>query len=259
MHSLDDYAYCNRLRNVNPKLKVLFALATLGVAVFSPSPITPLLILLIMVSLTLFAAGIPAGVYFRWLSGPLVFTMPVSIAMVFFFGSAEPWFSFKVSGYVLTAYKDGFNLGFLVVSRVLGGAACLFFLAFTTPMIELFSSLRLLRVPDILVELSMMIYRYIFVVLGEATRMRHAQRMRLGYAGFRRALSSFSLLAGSLFIRAWDRGERLYVSMSSRCYNGRLELLQEDKPLPKKPFIALLALESVFILTSYLTRGFKAL
>lgn len=258
MYSIDDYAYCNRLRSVNTKMKVLFALATLGVAVFSPSPITPLVILLTMVSLTLFAAKIPAGVYFRWLSGPLIFTMPVFIIMIFFFG-LEPWFSFKVWGHVLTAHEDGFNLGFLVVSRVLGGTSCLFFLAFTTPTIELFSILRLLRVPDILVELSMMIYRYIFVVLGEATRMWHAQRMRLGYSGFRCALNSFSLLAGNLFIRAWDRGERLYVSMSSRCYNGRLELLQEDTPLPKKPFIALLALEGVFIMTSYLTRNFKVL
>lgn len=257
--SLDNYAHCNGLRNANTKLKVLFATASLLVGVLSTSPVAPLTILLLMASLTIFAAKIPVRAYLRWFSAPMLFTLPVFIVMIFFFGSAEAWFTFKVLGYPLTAYRDGFNLGLLVVSRVLSGTSCLFFLAFTTPMAELFSVLQLLRIPDIVIELMMMIYRYIFVVLEEAGSMQHAQKMRLGYSGFKRSLDSVSLLASNLFIRAWDRGEKLYVAMNSRCYNGRITLLEEDKTLPRLPLLGLLALESALTAIAYFTRDYNLL
>jgi len=46
--------------------------------------------------------------------------------------------------------------------------------------------------------------------------------MRLGYSSLRRSVLSLSMLSSVLFIRAWERGEKLMVSMDSRCYNGRL-------------------------------------
>lgn len=252
---LDEYAYCNGLRNANTKLKAAFALITLTISIFSTSPITPFIIFFIMASLTIFAAKIPARAYFRWFSGPILFMLPVFAAMIFFFG-LEPWLSIRLFDYSLAAHKDGFNLGLLAVSRVLGGTSCLFFLAFTTPTMELFSALKYLKIPSIVVELSMLIYRYIFVALEEAVKMHHAQKMRLGYSEFKRSLYSFSLLAGSLFIRAWDRGERLFIAMNSRCYDGRVELLGEDKPISAQRLVVLAAFESTLIAVAYLTRNF---
>jgi cobalt/nickel transport system permease protein len=253
---LDDYAHHNNLRNANTKLKVLFAISTLVLSVFSASPITPFIIFIVMAFLTISVAKIPAKFYFKWFSGPIFFTLPVFIIMIFFFGTIT-WASFNVFGYKLTAYRDGFNLGLLLVSRVLSGTSCLFFLAFTTPMIELFSVLKLLKVPDIVVELSMMMYRYIFVLFDEALRMHNAQKIRLGCLNFKSAVDSFSLLASNLFIKAWERGERLYVAMDSRCYSGKIELLEEDKPIPKLQLAALIVLEGIFVAITYLTRDFK--
>jgi cobalt/nickel transport system permease protein len=259
MQSLDDYAHYNKLKNVNTKLKVLFAMTSLLLGVLSTSPVAPFTILLLMASLTILAAKIPAKDYLQWFSAPLLFTLPVFMVMLFFFGSDEAWFTFKVFGYPLTVYRDGFNLGLLVVSRVLSGTSCLYFLAFTTPMVELFSILQLLRVPAIFIELMMMIYRYIFVILEEAGSMRHAQKMRLGYSGFKRSLDSVSLLASNLFIRAWDRGEKLYIAMNSRCYDGRINLLERDEALPILPLLGLLALESAIAAIAYFTRDYNLL
>jgi cobalt/nickel transport system permease protein len=41
-------------------------------------------------------------------------------------------------------------------------------------------------------------------------------------------LYSFGLLASNLFIRSWDRSDRLYTSMDARCYDGDLSALGED-------------------------------
>jgi cobalt/nickel transport system permease protein len=68
----------------------------------------------------------------------------------------------------------------------------------------------------------MLIYRYIFVLLEEAMMVHSAQEMRMGHSSVRHSIGSFAMLASVLFIRAWERGERLMVAMDSRCYSGRM-------------------------------------
>lgn len=255
---LEEYSHNNKLKNSSTKLKVLFVLSNLGLSVFSLSPITPFIIFITMVFLTIFLAKIPFRDYFRWFSIPLVFTFPLFLVMIFFFGGAAEWALFNLFGYKLIAYKDGFNLGLLVISRVLSGTSCLLFLAFTTPMTKLSSALKLLKVPDIIIELTMMIYRYIFVVLDEATRMERSQRTRLGYSSFKKSLNSLSLLATNIFIRAMNRGEKVYVSMESRCYSGKI-VLEEEKSIPKLPLIMVIAFEGLLFIVMHLTKDFRIL
>lgn len=255
---LEEYAHFNKLKNSSSQLKVLFVLSNLGLGVFSVSPITPFIIFITMVILTIFVAKIPFRDYFRWFSIPLFFTFPLFLAMIFFFGGAEQWASFNLFGYKLTTYRDGFNLGLLVISRVLSGTSCLFFLAFTTPMTKLSSTLKLLKIPDIVIELTMMIYRYIFVVLDETTRMERSLRTRLGYSSFKKTLNSLSLLATTIFIRAMNRGEKVYASMESRCYSGKI-VLEEEKAIPKLPLIMLIAFEGLLFVVMHLTKDFRVL
>ena len=51
----------------------------------------------------------------------------------------------------------------------------------------------------------MFAYRYIFVLLDDATVIYSAQKNRLGYSTIRRGLSSFGVLAGSLTLKAFDQ------------------------------------------------------
>jgi len=236
---LEEYAYSNALKNSNTRLKALFVLSNLILGVFSTSPVAPFIIFCTMVFLTIFMAKIPARDYFMWFSTPVFFTIPLFLAMIFFFG-------------------DGINLGLLVVSRALSGASCLFFLAFTTPMAKLSSAMKLLKVPDIIIELSMLIYRYIFVVLGEATRMELSQRTRLGYTSFKKSLNSLSLLVTNVFIRAMNRGDKLHVAMESRCYDGKIKLPEEES-IQKLPLIALITFEGLIFMVMYLTRDMRVI
>lgn len=255
---LEEYAYSNALKNSSARLKVLFVLSNLILGVFSTSPIAPFIIFSTMVFLTIFMARIPARDYFMWFSMPLFFTIPLFLAMIFFFAGIEPWMQFNLLDYKLTMYKDSLNLGLLMVSRVLSGTSCLLFLAFTTPMNKLSSVLKLLKVPDIIIELSMLIYRYIFVVLEETTRMELSQRTRLGYTTFKKSLNSLSLLVTNVFIRAMNRGEKLHVAMESRCYDGKIELLEEDS-IHKLSMIALITFEGLIFMVMYLTSDFQVL
>ena len=89
-----------------------------------------------------------------------------------------------------------------------------------------------------IIELSMMIYRYIFVFLDQADRIHSAQMMRLGDASARSSLTSFAMLSSVLFLSSWEQGERLIVAMDSRCYDGKLGLMEEENKAAPSQIIA---------------------
>ena len=72
-------------------------------------------------------------------------------------------------------------------------------------MIEIFSILSPSQAPDVILELSMLIYRYIFVLMDQAMMINSAQTTRLGHASLRGSFHSFSMLADWSFLRPGSR------------------------------------------------------
>jgi len=94
-------------------------------------------------------------------------------------------------------------------------------LAATTQPRELVRGLERLRLPSVLVQILMFMFRYADVV-GELRRMRVARESR-GFRG--RHIGALRVLgpaAGSLFIRSYERGERVHLAMLSRGYTGQM-------------------------------------
>lgn len=237
MHDLlDDYAHTNALRDINPGLKLSLGMGSILVCAFSTSPLAPLLVAVTLGAATIFLAKIPARFYLKLLAIPLAFVLFSCLAVIFLQGGAA-LFSFGILGINLEVSREGLNLALLLLSRTLGGMSALFFIALTTPMIEVFSILKSAGLPSFLIELSMLIYRYIFVLLDQAATIHTAQTMRLGGSSMRSSILSFSMLASVLFLRAWEQGERLMVAMDSRCYNGRLDLMERAPPASWKGMI----------------------
>jgi len=252
---LDEYALNSPLRDKNNKLKLGLVAAALLVGVSSTSPVAPLFIALSMSLATIRLGKIPAKFYAELAIAPLSFALFGAVIILFFFGSGPEIFSLELLGHQIGASAEGASLAVLVVSRTLSGMCCLFFLALTTPMVELFAVLKALRMPDSFVELSMMIYRYIFVFLEVAIRMRHAQVMRLGYDGFRCSIQSFSMMAGTLFLRTMEQGEKLYTAMDARCYDGRLSLFEEKRPIKVQELLAASGYVTFIAALAYISRG----
>lgn len=258
MHDLlDDYAHANALRDVNPRLKLALGLCSILVCVFSTSPLAPLLVAATIGAATVFLAKIPARFYLKLLAVPLAFAL-LSCAAVIFVRGGDAIFTFTSSilGVRLEISQDGLNLALLLLARTIGGMSSLFFIALTTPMIEVFSILKSVGLPGFLIELSMLIYRYIFVLLDQAATIHSAQTMRLGGSNMRSALSAFSMLTSVLFLSAWEQGERLIVAMDSRCYDGRLDVMDTDLPMPMKGLAATTCYLLAAVAIAFLTKDF---
>jgi len=124
-------------------------------------------------------------------------------------------------------------------------------------MTELFSEFERFKIPKVVLEIAMLMYRYIFVFLNEALNMYHAQETRLGYSSLRKTYKSLGLLISNLFIRTWVKGEQAYIAMESRGYDGSLKTLKVQKNIEAKKLILLILFEFLLVFGTYLTGTFK--
>lgn len=111
--------------------------------------------------------------------------------------------------------------GGLLAKGTLGVIASLTLAATTEPR-DLLAGLEKLRLPNQLVQIMGFMIRYLDVVTDEMRRMRVARESR----GFRaRSIRHWPVVArsaGALFIRSYERGERVHLAMMSRGYTGKL-------------------------------------
>jgi cobalt/nickel transport system permease protein len=104
-------------------------------------------------------------------------------------------------------------------------------LATTTPFPDLLWSVRALRVPRILVAVGGFLYRYLFVLADEAQRLMRAREARSaapegqGGRGLAWRARVTGSMAGTLFIRSYERSERIYGAMLARGYDGEVRTL----------------------------------
>jgi cobalt/nickel transport system permease protein len=107
--------------------------------------------------------------------------------------------------------------------------------------------------------MSLLIYRYIFLLLEISGKMTIAQKLRLGGGGWMKKIRGLSLLAGNLFIRTLEQGERTFVAMSARGYDGTIHVL-EDFPKPRKSIlIGVVLFDLGLVAALYLTMNFGVL
>ena len=161
------------------------------------------------------------------LAGPLGLAAVVCLLRAFMIGTT-PMFSFDIGSWQLILTKEGLMDGGLIASRVLGSVSVIVVLCMVTPASDIFAALRWARLPRTWIELAMLMYRYIFMLFEQATAVLSAQKIRLGYAGFRRSLRSMGNLGGVVLLRSIDQAEKTHEAMVARGYEGLL-------PIPAPP------------------------
>ena len=109
----------------------------------------------------------------------------------------------------------------LLAKGTLGVMASLTLAATTEPR-DLLQGLERLRVPSQVVQIMSFMIRYLDVVMDEMRRMRIARESRGFRGGALRSWPVAARTAGALFIRSYERGERVHLAMLSRGYTGTL-------------------------------------
>lgn len=109
----------------------------------------------------------------------------------------------------------------LAVKGTLGVLASLT-LAATTEPADVLLGLQRLRLPDLLVQIMSFMVRYLDVVTADLGRMVTAMRSRGVDPRSPRHWPALARTLGALFVRSYERGERVHLAMLARGYDGRL-------------------------------------
>lgn len=140
-----------------------------------------------------------------------------------FFGTGT-----RIDLFGIQLYEAGLWAGASIVAKGTLGVLTAVVLSAATTAREFLSGLERLRIPAPLVNIATFMFRYLNVINDELGRMRIARESR----GFdERGIKSWRVLAqtiGALFIRSYERGERVYLAMLSRGYEGKMPKLSDE-------------------------------
>lgn len=211
--------HCTAVHRLPAALKLVTALAFVLVVVATPAGAWPAFgLYAILVLGTAVAARVPAASAAR---RSLVEVPFLVFAAVMPFVTAGP--TATVAG--LTLSIPGLIAGGTLAAKATLGVFAAIVLSTTTTGPELVAGLERLRLPTTLVAVIGFMIRYASVLVDDVTRMRAARQAR-GASGHGLAmLAAVAGGVGSLFVRTYERGERVARAMSARGYTGTMPQL----------------------------------
>jgi cobalt/nickel transport system permease protein len=249
MFNIDKFAYASALKDKAPMEKLFFSLVTMGVCLWASSIPISLIVVFIMSWVTLRIGRTPFTVLVKLMLIPAAFLIIGVLAIALGISGEQSAFilGFPIGGKHVGITKAGAAAATGLFFRAMGAVSCLYYLALSTPMIYIMSTLRRLGCPKLFIELMGLIYRCIFVFLEMAETMITAQDSRLGYRNFKIGLKSLGILGSTLFIRSYRHADALYTALESRGYDGELKVLEEDFQTSLKGYFMPLLLNLLLI------------
>jgi cobalt/nickel transport system permease protein len=231
------------LHRLDARIKVICAFTVIFGVVFLMHWEIPLIVFGICIGLVFYVRS-DRKLYFKRLLYPLYIILLIALTQPF----TNPVINGKPSIIVavlpllnLPIYQAGINFGLLIFTRCLAAIAVLNLLILVTPMERIMDSLRWFKIPSVIVDTMMLMFRYISLISDESARIRKAQESRLGYSkkvGIRKKIGNFGILAGMLMTRSFDRAIQVGDAMISRGYTGASSLFTYTvEKIPRKDIL----------------------
>lgn len=120
--------------------------------------------------------------------------------------------------------QPGLSAAGVIAAKATLGVGVSVLLAATTRPADLLAGLARLRVPEVIIEIASFMVRYLQVVADEWHRMAQARAARGFQARGPRSWLTLARSVGVLFVRSYERGERVHQAMLSRGYSGELHV-----------------------------------
>jgi cobalt/nickel transport system permease protein len=218
---IDKYsALDSPMHRFDPRAKIVAFVFLIFAVVLVPS-LNFAFIALIGAILLLIVSKLPLRFALQHIKWVFLFVVPFIVIMPFTVPGTE-LFSF----YGLTMTYDGLEYGILVAVRALSAVILVLPMIATTRFDLTIKALGELKMPNMLVKMFMFTYRYIFVFVAEFQRTWRAMAAR----GFQLNMNLYVLRTigralGTLFVRSYERGERVYQALRARGYTVKPKTL----------------------------------
>jgi cobalt/nickel transport system permease protein len=237
------------LHRLDTRIKLICAITAIFCIVFLSHWYIPLLFFGVCFGLVLYSRA-SLKVYVHRLLIPISLIAFIGIIMPFTYGSTV---IARVPLLTIPIYSQGIYFGVLMFTRCISAVSVLNLLILVTPISSVMDSLAWFRVPGVIIDTMLLMFRYISILSEESTRMYRAQASRCGHSksvSYFKKILNYGNIAGSLIVRAFDRSVKVGNAMVSRAYTGKSNLFRyEKKKLPPKDTVigALVIIASISI------------
>lgn len=124
---------------------------------------------------------------------------------------------------------DGLWSGLAIAAKALLGVGASIALTATTPIPSLLTGLTRLRVPSVVVSIIAFMVRYLDLIVEQFGRMRRAMAARGHDPRWIWQAGPTAAAAGTLFVRCYERGERVHQAMLARGFTGAMPELDDAR------------------------------
>jgi cobalt/nickel transport system permease protein len=209
------------VHRLDPRAKVLGLVAVTLVAVTTPLGAWPVYAVCFAVLAAVAAAArIRPGDVWRRARFVLPLVLLAAIFLPFVRHGGE-----KFALGPFTVHEQGLQVFAAVAIKATIGTVSAVLLGATTTFPSVLRGLEAMRVPRLLVLIAAFMYRYLFVIVEEAGRMRAALTARAYKPRTALHAGALGRVANAMFLRTYSRGERVYQAMLARGYAGRMPQL----------------------------------
>ena len=229
------------LHRIAPEAKLLATLGmVISVAVTPREQVWAFGVYALMVSILIWVARVPAKFVAVRLLGVAPFVLFALLIPFIATGETTVVWGLEMS-------VDGLWATWNILAKTILGASVTIVLTATTEVPDMIEGLGILRVPALFVSITMFMIRYLELVADELGRMRLAMAAR-GYdpSGLHQ-VRPIASSAGTLFVRSYERGERVHAAMLSRGFTGTMPDLGHRHATAAE-WLAVGALMSIFVL-----------
>ena len=160
-------------------------------------------------------AGVTPGYALRRLSVEVPFLILAAMLPIF---GGSPTVEILGVDLSIAGMWDAWN----IVAKATLGLLIATILGATTDVTQLLSGLDGLRMPTVVTAIAGFMVRYLDVISGDWTRMRIAMASRGHDPRWFTQIGPYARTVGVVFLRTYERGERIYLAMASRGYAGRM-------------------------------------
>ncbi|MFC2034287.1 cobalt ECF transporter T component CbiQ [Chloroflexota bacterium] len=225
---LDQYSDLNSfIHKLDPRTKFISTLVfIMAVTLTPPGYWLTFACYFVLVATLIFISKVPL---FYILKRSLVIMPFVLLIAIFvpFFKEGEVAVSYSIWIWQISVTYDGLQVLGSILTKAWLSILCLILLTATTRITNLLAGLEEMRMPRVMVMILSFMYRYIFVLIDEVFRMKMARDSR-NFGGSRFwHLKTIGNMTGTLFIRSYERGERVYAAMLARGFDGHSRTMNQ--------------------------------
>ena len=189
----------------------------------------------------LFIIAMMSGVPLRFIFTRSLVIVPFVLAIgafIPFMKEGTAMAGYSLGALKITATREGALLFWNILIKAYLSCLSMILLTSTTRFADLLKGFERMHFPRLIIMILSFMYRYIYLFTDELMRMKVAKDARSAGGGRWFHIRALANMLGVFFIRAYERGERVYLAMCSRGFDGTVKTLNTLKLGMKDIYIA---------------------